>query len=226
MEGVNVKVTKHGNRRFFVMYYDDPITGKRAQQSTKETTRKKAERAAAKWEADLNAGRYVPDAKMAWESFREKYEDEHLSKLSNRTGEAFDSVANHLERIIDPKRLSSVTEATISRIQAELQREGLVPASIAGHLGHLRAALGWAAKQKLLAKVPHFDMPKQPRGVKLMRGRAITGEEFERMLAKVEDGLIAASKSHKPKPVKRPRSESALLEIRKQQRVRVVRILG
>ena len=84
MESVKVKVTKHGKRRFLVMYYDDPITGKRVQQSTRKTTRRNAEREAAKWEADLNAGRYIPDAKMTWEAFRERYEDEKLRHFIQR----------------------------------------------------------------------------------------------------------------------------------------------
>jgi hypothetical protein len=38
---------------------------------------------------------------------------------------------------------------------------------------------------ELLPKVPDFHMPKRAKGLTLMRGRPITTEEFERMLAAV-----------------------------------------
>ena len=44
----------------------------------------------------------------------------------------------------------------------------------------LRAALGWAVAMGFLAKVPSIDMPKRAKG-KLMRGRPIAAEEFDRM---------------------------------------------
>lgn len=55
--------------------------------------------------------------------------------------------------------------------------------TIATHLRHLRAAISWAVSMELLPKVPDFHMPKRARGLTLMRGRPITTEEFERMLA-------------------------------------------
>ncbi len=39
----------------------------------------------------------------------------------------------------------------------------------------------------LLAKLPSIEIPRRAKGQKLMKGRPITGEEFERMLAKVPD---------------------------------------
>ena len=48
MDEIRVKVTRHGRRKYLVMYYDDPLTGKREQRSTKQTKRREAEREAAK----------------------------------------------------------------------------------------------------------------------------------------------------------------------------------
>ena len=47
--------------------------------------------------------------------------------------------------------------------------------------------LSWGVRMGLLAKLPSIEIPRRAKGQKLMKGRPITGEEFERMLAKVPD---------------------------------------
>jgi hypothetical protein len=49
----------------------------------------------------------------------------------------------------------------------------------------LKAVLRWAHSQGLLAVVPKLVMPKRAKAAKMMKGRPITTEEFERMLAAV-----------------------------------------
>jgi hypothetical protein len=78
----------------------------------------------------------------------------------------------------------------LSKFQAGLRGTGIREASIACHLRHVRAALGWAASIGLIAQAPKVQMPKRVNGSKLMRGRPVTTEEFERMLAAV--------RSHRP----------------------------
>jgi len=73
----------------------------------------------------------------------------------------------------------------MSRFQAELREEGMKDTTINGHLGHLRAAFSWAVSMGMLPKVPVMHRPKRVKGRKLMRGRPISGEEFERMLKAV-----------------------------------------
>ncbi len=75
--------------------------------------------------------------------------------------------------------------SVLSRFQAGLRKTGMHETSIATHLRHLRAALGWAVSMRLLPKVPEIPMPKRAKGRSLMRGRPISTEEFERMLAAV-----------------------------------------
>ena len=105
---------------------------------------------------------------------------------------------NHLERIINPKRLANVTSATLSHLQAELRRSGMKDTSIAGHLGHLRPALRWAVSMGLLAKLPEIPSLKRVKRRSVMRGRPITTEEFERMLEAVHK-----VRKRDPKPWKR-----------------------
>jgi integrase len=185
MHEINVKVSKHDHRRYYVMWYVDPVTEKRIQKSTKKTTLREAERAAGEWETELRSESSLPDRRITWEAFVRRYDAEKLSALSPRTQDATDTAFNHLENLIGPKRLMGVTAEALSSFQAKLRDRGLAETSIHTHLRHIRAALSWAEKVGLLAKVPKIDMPKAAKGQTLMRGRPITLEEFERMLTAV-----------------------------------------
>ena len=178
---IHVHVVSIG-RKYLSMYYVDPVTGKTKRRSTKTSNRKEAERVAARWEHELNTEGTHINTRITWAEFRDRYDVEKLAAMAPKTADAADAVFNHLERIISPQYLRSLTEAVLSRFQAELRREGMKETTIAAHLGHLRAALNWAHQQKLIPRVPHINMPKQAKGRKFMRGRPITTEEFERML--------------------------------------------
>src|SRR5262245_21100370 len=75
MDEITVHVTKKGKRKFLPTYLDDPVTGKRERQSTKESDRRLAEKAAGKWEAELREGRYKRKTNYTWEEFRDEYLD-------------------------------------------------------------------------------------------------------------------------------------------------------
>jgi integrase len=180
-----VKVSRRSGRKFIFAYYDDPISGKRVERSTKCTNMRDAERFAGNWERELLSGTYRHDPKMSWEVFRERYEKERLSSLSPRTLEAFSSAANHLERVVDPMLLRSITTGVMSQFQSKLRDEGMSDATLDCHLRHLAPAFAWAVKMGLMPKAPDIERPKSVKGKKLMRGRPITGEEFDRMIAAV-----------------------------------------
>src|SRR5215471_5919867 len=138
---IKVSVIAYPDRKFLVMRYIDPITGKPKARSTRTTNRRDSERAAAKWEAELQEGRYHAPSQITWQDFRERHDKEKLSALSSRTREATDTAFNHLERIINPAKLSAVHAASLSRFQAELRGTGIEETTIATHLRHIRAAL-------------------------------------------------------------------------------------
>ena len=52
-------------------------------------------------------------------------------------------------------------------------------------LSHLGASLKWAQRIGLIPVAPTIERPKRGKTSQLMKGRPITGEEFDRMLAKV-----------------------------------------
>jgi site-specific recombinase XerC len=123
---------------------------------------------------------------MTWEEFRDKYETEVLPGLADGTGDCKASALNHLERTINPQRLSDLTTARLSAFARMLRAGGMIDTTLAVHLSHLKPILRWAVRQGYLRTMPDIDMPKRAKGVsRTMRGRPLTGEELDRLLAKV-----------------------------------------
>lgn len=178
---VRVKVVLRGGRGY-VLRWRDPETGAWKEKAAKTTSKKEAEKLAAQLEADLTQGRYVAPSKVTWDDFRLAFEAEKLRSLAARSMNSYRSALNHVENALHPEKLSEVDAAAISRLQNRLRGNGLRESSIATHLRHIRAALKWAYDLGMLVQLPKFQMPKRARGQRLMRGRPITREEFERML--------------------------------------------
>lgn len=182
MAEIKVTVFRPTGRKYFQVQWVDPITGKKKTRSSGTNIKREAERFAGKLQDDLNSGNNQAKLRTKWEDFRTRYEAEVVPGFAVRTGEKVKATFNAVERIIDPKLLASVNAGTISKFTSELRTEGLAEPSIKGHLAYLRSALNWAKSVGLIAKVPEIAMPKRTAG---MKGRAITTEEFERMLAAV-----------------------------------------
>jgi hypothetical protein len=136
---IKVQIVNYPDRKYLVMRYVDPVTGKSKARSTGTASKRDAERAAAKWDAELQEGRYQPVSRISWSEFRERHEREKLSSLSLRTASATDSALNHLERFINPAKLSAVHAATLSRFQSALRETGVTETTVATHLRHIRA---------------------------------------------------------------------------------------
>ena len=106
-----------------------------------------------------------------------------------------------LESILPQVKNGMLRELTPERLsvwQADLRKRGRTEATISGHMAHLRAALAWTVDQGLLAQLPKMKRPKRAKrsgGADPMKGRPISGEEFDRMLDKAAVALD-------PEPVK------------------------
>lgn len=175
-----------------MLRYIDPMSGKQKSKSAGTADRSDAEKAAGKWEDQLREGRYRPGSKLAWSDFRQRYDDEALDGLADATARKVLGIFNSIESILSPHRLRDLTESRISFYQSELRRLGKSENTIKGHLAHLKSALRWAERVGMLPKAPRIAMPKRAKGAKrsdTMKGRPITGEEFDRMLAKVK-GIV------------------------------------
>jgi len=176
-----VKVNSYGPGRPLGLVYFDPVSGKKKAKSAGTNDWREAERLAGELEKELRAGRFAAPSKLLWSDFRSKYAAEKLPALSGRTAEAFGSAANHLERVLNPDRLCKLTPQAISRFQAKLREEGMGEVTIGTTLRQLRAALAWAVDQGLLPAVPKMVIPRAGGA----RARAVSGEEFDRMIAVV-----------------------------------------
>jgi len=178
---IHVSVRAKPDREKLQLYYVDPLTGRDVTRSANTSVWKEAERAAAKWEAELEQqGASTPTA-LSWEQFRQYYEDTHLASKSPKTQVASCSSMNWLERAIGkPKLLQLIDSIVIAKMVSVWRRDGMKDSTIAAHLGHLRAAFGWATRVRLIKERPVFPMPKL--GGQLMRGRPLTIKEFRVML--------------------------------------------
>ena len=139
----------------------------------------------------LNAGRDQGRHATSWESFRDRYESEVVPSLAARTGDKISTVFNAVENIL-PRvasgKLAYLDAQAISRFQAVLRDGKRSENTIAGYLAHLHAALRWAADQGMIPTVPKIKRPqrakKQGTSSKA-KGRPVTLEEFDRLLAVV-----------------------------------------
>ncbi len=187
---IRVYVIDKGRANLY-MRYTDPMTNKPVERSAKTSDRAKALKTAAKWEAELQEGRYAKANKMSWEEFRDYYISNAVAGLAKGSITAYESTFNAVERICNPKKLAEITTQRVTAFATELRKEGLAEATVARHLRHLKASMRWANREGLLNVVPKFTMPKRAKGAKVMRGRPITLEEFERMLSTVEKVVSA-----------------------------------
>jgi site-specific recombinase XerD len=130
---------------------------------------------------------------MTWQDFRERYNVDVLDAMKATTATNYSATLNVYERAMKPRRLAEVTTISITSFVTTLRRQSLSPATIARHLRQLKVALRWAHRQGLLITLPKFDRIKESKG---SRGRAVSGEEFDRMIAaapKVVGEAAAAS---------------------------------
>lgn len=202
MDSITVHVVKYPDRKNLVMRYLCPLTGKQIQRSTGENLRSKAEKVAAKWEAELQEGRYQRDARILWAEFRAFWEETKAPTIRPKSAINYASTFNAFELLCRPKRLADLTTARITAFATELRKprerkrfekiDGkrvevaetytITEASVGKHLRCLKAIARWAHRQGLLPTLPLFDMPTS-RDAARMKGRPITGEELDRMLA-------------------------------------------
>ena len=157
---------------------DIPATGKPREQ-------KQAEKAAAQMAAQLEAGQAVTPSRLTWADFRQMFEEHGRHEASDATKSSQQTTLDHLEDTIRPSRLWDVDDAAIRRWETALRNGKRSPATVAKYLRTLRAVLNWAVGQKLLPALPTF--PKSRRADSGSKGRPLTAEEFERMLAVVPD---------------------------------------
>ena len=81
--------------------------------------------------------------------------------MAPNTLETAVTALNHLEKLINPQKLTVLTSEVLSKFQSKLRATGMKETSIATQLRHLRAALSWGVSLGMLPKMPDFHMPKR-----------------------------------------------------------------
>ena len=183
-DDIRVSVMRYQDRPSLILVYVDPVSGKRKTKSAGTANEKNAWKAAAAWEEELRAGPHCPPSKVTWRAFRERYEREHLASLAVKSQESARYHLNQLEKHLDPDRLCKVNASALSTFQTKLRATGIRETSIASSLRAIKAALSWGVSVGMLATMPKVNMPKGAKGRK-MKGGALVGEQFDRMLAAV-----------------------------------------
>ncbi|MDA7937680.1 tyrosine-type recombinase/integrase [Pirellulales bacterium] len=182
-------------RDTYQLQWRDPVTRKTRQKTTQVPTSglkrdlKEAQRLAAQLELELQNKHSKEPTKISWDDFRQRYEEEHLSGLAESTAKKTFSVLDRFKKEMNIDRLASIDERTLSHYVKNLRSgkhsKRLEESTIKSHLTHLKAVLNWAKDQRMISVLPVFPKIKRSRtsrGQKVMRGRPITLEEFERML--------------------------------------------
>jgi integrase len=194
----HVQVVRYPNRATFQLRWTDPVTGRTKTKTTDvpavESRRREAERLAGELQADLRNNHDVSPARYGWKTFRERYESEIAPGLAASSQQKIGVVLDRLEKEIKVQRLADLDATRISKFVSILRQSGLRPSTIDSYCGHLKAVLQWAEDQGLIGKRPKF--PSNPRKRKTnmrtpAKGRPITGEEFERMLAAIPKVVAA-----------------------------------
>jgi integrase len=184
-DSVKVSVVRYPDREHLVLRWRDPLTGKPRCKTSGTSKRRDAERLAATLEREILDGQQGPAARMSWDDFREYHDAHCLSAKRPKTRDSYDCALNVYERFSKPDRLTDVTTGRVTAWQTQLRTEGKSEATIGNYTRHLKAVLRWAHSQGLLAVLPKLTAPKRTKVAKVMKGRPITPEEFDRMLAVV-----------------------------------------
>lgn len=180
---VKVYLMLRKGRTKYECQWSDPITGRLKTKSTGTSKRREAERFAGALESQINTGEHEDLINITWKAAADRYENEVMASRAETTLKKFKTARKSVEKFIDPKFLRAVNTDQISRLQSSLRSDGLAEATIKSVLSGLRSFLNWSHRMGMLPKAPLFQMPKR---TAKMKHRPITTEEYERMLACVE----------------------------------------
>lgn len=178
---VKVYVVNLG-RAFYYLQWVDPATGKRFTRSSKEKTRRGAERKALELEAQLSRNRLVSDGSYPWRDFLNRYTTDHLQGIGHNSELKALSILDGYESAMRPGRIGDVNAAALAQYATKLRVAKRSEATIATHLRTIRAALGWAESIGMLATVPKIPRIQRAPGARVAKGRPITLAEFVAML--------------------------------------------
>jgi integrase len=210
-EEIKVHVASYGAGRNLCLRYRDPRTGKPVAKTAGTRNRKEAQKEAGKWEEELRSGRYKPASKTTWDEFRQRYESEVVAvEMKRSTAAVVAGIFDAVERIVGPDLLAEMDADAIELLKRTLREERTTRGegdktveeitrrseeTVRGHLRVIKAALKWAYRKGIVNECPEIEITAAAGS----KGRPITQEEFERMIAKLRgDDLPEGAKRIRP----------------------------
>jgi len=193
-DDITVMVIDRG-RRYLYLRYVDPVDGKLHEKSARTDKQKAAQRAAWEWQTELNSGGGTSTGVVRWEFFRTEFTLNYLINSSDGYARNVEGSLNVIEELMSPDTLARINDAWISRFHLLAKKRDVSPFTVKKYFQHLMTALNWAKDRGYIKTVPVLSkqVRQSNRGGKLMKGRPITGEEYERMVQSVERALLAGS---------------------------------
>ena len=182
--------------RPFQLRYDCPVEKREIRISTGTRDEEEAEHQKAELEAKLLLGISTASGRgkivgleMEWADFREQFRSLHLMTVRDSTAMHAESRLDLAERILRPKTLGDMADPNaLQQLQARLlageqslRKKPRSPHTVKGYMACVLSALNWAHVQGWIPTAPKIRKIKTPK-LKVMKGRPITEQEFEKML--------------------------------------------
>lgn len=120
-----------------------------------------------------------------WEDYEAYFIKNHLAALSDGYRSVLLAVVRKFHSFANPRYLQDITPQMVRRWITNLQETEKATATIHSYWGCLSAFLRIAVDDGIIKTIPKIRLPKIDRQ-SMSKGRSITGEEFERMLAAAE----------------------------------------
>ena len=148
------------------------------------TSRAQAYREAAEIELDLNA--VEPDS-LAWSTACGLYETLYLSDMSRGHRNKWRTTRHRFEKFFngEPPAVEKITNRILADFASDVLPQ-VSNATLRSYCRYLRGFFNWCEYHGYIDRAPVFRLARRKRGAKMSRGRPITLEEFERMLAASE----------------------------------------
>lgn len=175
---ITVKLVRRRSRRRYVVRWDGQEKTLRAKWGDEQA----AYREAFEIEVELNKQKHAMDFSEGCKL----YEDWYLLHSSDKHFKAWVTAKNRFIGWCEgmPPALSEIDSRTLARFAAEIST-GLSMDSVRGYCGYITGFLKWAERQQFIERAPLLSLPRRKKGSKKSKGRPLSLEEFERMLAAI-----------------------------------------
>ena len=169
------KLIRRKGRKYLVLRWHDGFRWR--EKSTRKTRRREAEKVAKEIMMDSNQGELAE-----WAEFIIAYKRDHLEQQSAGYKAVFNTAVNHLEDVLSPKSANEINTRALARFRTELRQKGIAATTITTYLKHLRGAFNWAYRHGYMREAVKVEMPRIMNRGQSMKGRPLTGEEFDRVI--------------------------------------------